>query len=164
VVVTDEGTAFFVANDSTRPAIKHETMHLISWREWGRPGGVWLSEGVASAAVGLCLGQTPEEITVAARDAGLFAPLDTLRRAFNFAGEVGVVHYLESAALVNYIDRTYGRAKLKEVWKSGLAGLPAVLGVEVAALERGWLASLAAVRSKSSWAVFSEQLRRRGCE
>jgi hypothetical protein len=36
-----EGTAFLVANDSVRPSLRHETMHLLAWRAWGPPAASW---------------------------------------------------------------------------------------------------------------------------
>ena len=45
--VTGEGTAFMIA-DTLAPPIRHEIMHLLSWRFWGAPTSTWLSEGVAA--------------------------------------------------------------------------------------------------------------------
>jgi hypothetical protein len=163
--VTAEGTAFFVANDSVRPALRHETMHLLSWRHWGTPGGMWLSEGLATLAVGDCQGQTIEQAVAAARTAGMFAPLDTLRSAFVTAGEIGVAHYMESASLVRYIDRTYGRKKLRAFWSTGgLGGAVVSLGITPEALEERWRESLRKTSPKSSWATLWNRIKARGCE
>lgn len=163
--ITAEGTAFLVANDSVRPALRHETMHLLSWRHWGTPGGMWVSEGLATLAAGPCHGQTPDQIVAAARMAGLFAPLDTLRTGFVAAREIGVVHYMESASLVQYIDRRFGRAKLKTFWSTGgLGGIRKSLGIDAAELESGWKASLARVAPKSSWPSLWAKINARGCE
>src|SRR4051812_35154482 len=51
--VTGEGSAFFIAGNLP-PDLKHETMHLISWRAWGEPATPWFSEGLATLASGHC--------------------------------------------------------------------------------------------------------------
>jgi hypothetical protein len=163
--ITAEGTSFLVANDSVRPALKHDTMHLLSWRLWGTPGGSWLSEGLATLAVGPCQGQTVEQMVAAARTAGLFVPLDTLRYAFVSAREVGVVHYAESATLVKYIDRTYGKKMLRDFWSTGgLGGVEKSLGIDVETLEKGWRANLARTTPRSSWAALWRRIDAHGCE
>jgi hypothetical protein len=163
--ITGEGTSFLVANDSVRPALRHETMHLLSWRLWGTPGGSWLSEGLATLAVGPCQGQTVEQMTAAARTAGLFVPIDTLRYAFVNARELGVVHYAEAATLVHYIDRVYGKKKLREFWSTGgFGGVEKSLGVDVETLEKNWRESLAATSPKSSWAALWRRIDAHGCE
>lgn len=160
--VTAEGTAFLVANDSVRPALKHETMHLLSWRHWGPPAAPWLSEGLATLAVGPCQGHSVAQLVVAAKMAGLFAPLDTLRSAFVNEREIGVVHYVEAASLVQHVDRKYGRKKLRALWSSGRP--EGALGVEAPALEKGWKESLSRIAPKSSWARIWKGIDARGCE
>ena len=162
ISITQEGPAFLVANDSVRPALKHETMHLLSWRHWGPPAASWLSEGLATLAVGPCQGHTVDQVVVAARMAGLFAPVDTLRSAFVTDREIGVVHYMEAASLVQHVDRKYGRKKLRALWSAG--GPEGALGVDVPALETSWKASLSRIVPKGSWTRIWKRIDARGCE
>jgi hypothetical protein len=94
----------------------------------------------------------------------MFVPLDTLRRAFSFGGEVGVVHYYEAASLVRYIDRTYGRKKLRAIWTSGLDDSGRILGIAPDSLESKWRATLSNVAPKMSWPKWWARVKARGCE
>lgn len=162
ISITEEGTAFLVANDSVRPALRHETMHLLSWRHWGRPAAPWLAEGLATLAVGPCRGHTVDQIVVAAKMAGLFAPVDTLRSAFVDEREIGVVHHMEAASLMQHVDRKYGRKKVRALWSSGAPDR--ALGVEGQELEKSWKASLSRIAPRGSWARIWKQIDARGCE
>lgn len=160
-----EGTAFLVANDSVRPALRHETMHLLAWREWGPPAASWLSEGMATASVPSCRGFSTEQIAAVLDRAGLLVPLDTLRQNFNIAGEQGVVHYYQSASLVRYIDRVYGRQRLRALWTAGgLISVAQILGVDAATLERNWRASIAREKAPTTWPALWSEIRAFGCE
>jgi hypothetical protein len=161
----DDGTAFFVANADTRPALRHEVMHLLSWRRWGRPGGVWLSEGVATNAAGGCGGLAVDDVAAVLLRERMLPPLDTLRRAFDVRGRTGAVQYLASASLVGYVDRTYGRAGLRALWTAGLRGAEGAIGVDAATLERGWRAALARYPAPAvTWPGLWSAIGARGCE
>lgn len=161
----DDGTAFFVATPETRPALRHEVMHLLSWRAWGRPGGVWLSEGVATLAAGGCGGYAVDDVAAVLLRERALPALDTLRRAFDVRGRTGATQYLASASLVAYVDRTYGRPALRRLWTAGLAGVRGALGVDAAEVERGWHAALARHPApRVTWAGLWTAIAARGCE
>lgn len=163
--IVGEGTAFFVANDSISPAIRHETMHLLSWRLWGTPGGVWMSEGVATAAVGGCRDWTIDEIASSLYRERELATIGVLRRRFRTGGREGTVHYLSAGSLVLYIDAAFGREKLRELWRSGgLAVSENVLGVSTLELERRWRANIARLQPPARWPVIAREITRSGCE
>jgi hypothetical protein len=163
--VTAEGTAFLVANDTVRPALRHELMHLLSWRIWGIPGGVWLSEGVATAASGGCRGYTFDDLAAALDRASRLASFEELRHRFTYAGEGGAEHYVEAASVVTYIDRVYGRKRLREFWASGgLGGVERSLGVDVTTLEMRWRTEIANHIAPPSWARIWSDIRVHGCE
>ncbi|MFL5468265.1 MAG: hypothetical protein ACJ8AE_00540 [Gemmatimonadaceae bacterium] len=161
---TDEGTAFFVTNDSVRPALKHEIMHLLSWRLWGTPRSMWMSEGVATAAVGPCRGYRLSALVAALDAAGRLLPLDSLRHDFVVAGEVGAVHYLEAASLVTFIDSTYGRQRLRNVWRRGLKTNDNRSGLDAAGLERVWRAEVKHQKPAKAWSAIWPEIRAHGCE
>ena len=160
-----DGSAFFVSDDRTAPALHHETMHLLSWRLWGLPGGMWMSEGVATAAVGKCHGWSIDEAAAAMYRARKLPTIAVMRRRFKTAGIEGAEHYLASASLILYIDREYGRAKVKELWQNrGLANAQQILGVSTLTLESQWRKTVASHRSPASWEVMSRAIDKEGCE
>jgi len=161
----EEGTAFFVASAVVRPAIRHETMHLLSWRHWGTPGGRWLSEGTATFAAGGCGVWTIDEIGSALYKEGRLATISELRRNFTLAGERGAANYLSAASLVSFVDSEFGRVKLREVWSSGgLENARQTLGIGVGALEQRWRRHLSRKSSPQSWKEMSKEIELRGCE
>jgi hypothetical protein len=162
--VVTEGTAFLVANDSVSPAIRHEIMHLLSWRLWGPPAGMWLSEGLATASAGGCAGWSIDELAAALYREKELATTAVLRRRFRTGGNQGIVHYISAGSLVLYIDQTFGRAKLKELWASGLAGVERVLGVSALELERGWRDHVAVSEPPARWTSIVREINRGGCE
>jgi hypothetical protein len=154
-----------VANDSVRPALRHETMHLLAWRHWGPPPASWLSEGLATAAVPTCRGRSVEEIAATLNRERLLVPLESLRSAFTVKGEKGVVHYFEAASLVRYIDRVYGRTRLRALWSNGgLVRAPQTLGVDALTLERRWRDSIAHAKPRTTWPALWKEIRAFGCE
>jgi len=160
-----EGTAFVVANDSVRPSLRHETMHLLAWRAWGPPASSWLSEGLATAAVPACRGLSAEQIAAVLDRSHRLVPLDSLRQNFTVAAEQGVIHYYESASLVRYVDRVFGRSKLRALWsRGGLANVSEVLGVDAPTLERNWRASIARTTAPTSWPALWSEIGAFGCE
>ena len=159
-----EGTAFFVANSSAPAALRHETMHLLSWRYWGTPGGPWLSEGVATLAAPRCGGHALADLAAALDRAGRLVSFDTLRRGFVTGGDVGLVHYLESADVAAYVDHVYGRAGLRALWAGGLRGAPRAIGVTADTLEAHWRADVARRTPTASWNTMHRAVEARGCE
>jgi hypothetical protein len=161
----EEGTAFFVAAPEVRPALRHEIMHLLSWRHWGTPGGLWLSEGVATRAAGGCGGLTVDEVAAVLLRERALPPLDTLRRAFDVRGRTGAAQYLAAASLVGYVEQAHGRAALRALWAGGLRRAEAAIGTSPAALERGWRAAVARRGAPAlSWAELWSAIAARGCE
>ena len=162
--IVAEGTAFFVANDSVNPAIRHETMHLLSWRLWGTPGGVWLSEGLATAAAGRCNAWGIDEIAAALYRDRQLATIAGMRRRFRTGGTQGAVHYISAGSLVQFIDRTWGRERLRHLWKSGMAGARQSLGASSLAVEQRWRAHVSNQRPQAGWPSIARQIERTGCE
>jgi hypothetical protein len=158
----DERAAMLVAPATGRPALRHELMHVLSWQRWGTPGGQWLSEGVATAAVGGCHGQSLHAIAGAIVRDGRDVPLAELRRAFVVEGDRGITYYIEAGSLVEYVREQFGRDGLRRLWETGLRGVQASLGVDQAALEAGWRARIAGVEPAPEWIY--EVVGREGCE
>lgn len=163
--VVAEGTAFLVASDSVHPAIRHEAMHLLSWRLWGTPGGVWMSEGVATAAVGGCRDWALDEVAAALYRHRQLATITEMRRRFRNGGTQGTIHYLSAGSLIEFIDRTWGRDKIRQLWRSGgMGGADRVLGVTPLALEERWRSHVAEQVAPQNWNVMRRQVAALGCE
>ena len=163
--VVAEGTAFLVASDSINPALRHEVMHLLAWRLWGTPGGAWMSEGVATAAVGGCRDWTLDAIAAALYRDRQLATIAEMRRRFRNGGTQGAIHYLSAGSLVEFIDRTWGRDKLRELWQSGgMGGAGRVLGVTPLALEQRWRSHVAEQTTPERWNAMRRQIAALGCE
>jgi len=162
---TDEGAGFLIGNDSIQPAMRHEIMHLLSWRLWGTPSTAWFSEGLATSAAGKCGGKysVHQVAAVLARENRL-VPLDTLWKHFIYSAETGATYYIEGASLVEYIERRFGHDGLRALWPIGAYDdVDRRLGINRATLERDWRASLPPAPT-SGWAEIFTNITRRGCE
>jgi hypothetical protein len=163
--VVGEGAAFFVANDSIRPPLRHEIMHLLSWRLWGPPGGVWLSEGLATAAVGGCNEWSLDEIAAALYRDRQLATISELRRRFRNGGREGAAHYVSAASLILFIDREFGRDRTRRLWSQGLRSVTDVLGVSALTLEQRWRSAVSADSpAPVRWSAVAAEINREGCE
>jgi hypothetical protein len=95
--------------------------------------------------------------------AGLFVPLDTLRREETFGGEAGTAHSYQAASLLQFVDRVYGRNKLRALWSSGVGDSRKVLGISPDSLELKWRGRLSNVTPKMSWTKWWTRVKARGC-
>ncbi|HEY4304657.1 MAG TPA: hypothetical protein VGM82_09330 [Gemmatimonadaceae bacterium] len=161
----DEGSVFFATDDSLPPAIRHEIMHVITWRAWGPPSAEWLSEGVATLLAGGCGGYSIDEIVATLSREKRLVPLETLWHHFDIHGENGVIYYMQAASLFDFIDREFGRAKLRAFWPIGAyANIRQRLGIDLPTLEQRWLADVARKTPSDSWAAIWSATQARGCE
>ena len=161
---TGEGTAFMIA-DTLAPPIRHEIMHLLSWRFWGAPASTWLSEGVATLAAGGCGGHTVDELVATIRHEGMLVPLDSLWHRFPQYGEPGLIAYMEAASLVAFVDRAFGREPLRRLWARGADGeVRQRIGVDLPTLETQWRMAIAQREPTVSWATIWRATIARGCE
>lgn len=164
MAVPGESAAIFVANDSVRPALRHELMHVLSHQTWGPPENAWISEGLAMDAVGRCHGYAIDTMAAALAAEDRLVPLAGLPARFDSRGHQGVIYYTQAASVVRYVGDTFGRDKLRRFWSSGLAGVAATLGIDLRSLERGWRRRLSAVPHPTPWATIAAEVRRNGCE
>lgn len=158
-----EATAILAAANG-RPPLRHELMHVLSWRLWGTPGGQWISEGVATAAAGRCHGYDLDEMAAALARDGRLIPVGEMPRRFTVAGEEGAARYIQAGSVVRHVRATYGLAGLRALWRTGLRGVQASLGTDAETLDRAWRASIARVPVRHSWQEIYAAVRRDGCE
>jgi hypothetical protein len=133
---TRANAAFFVYNGEGAPPYRHELGHLVSWRRWGDPAALWLSEGVAVYAVGGCAGRGLHEWAASLAADGLLVPLGELE-PFDFTK---AAPHLEAGSFVAYVAETYGVEAVRALWSGGLGAAEAATGESAAALEASWRA------------------------
>jgi hypothetical protein len=161
--VVAEGTAFLVANDSVHPPLRHELMHLLSWRLWGTPAGEWVSEGLATFAAG-CGNHDMNDVAAALARANRLAPFSAIRHTFVFAGEAGAANYFQAASMIAFTRSTYGVDRLRTFWSTGLAASGRSLGVEAAVLEAQWRAAIDRRTASATWQSVWREVLAHGCE
>lgn len=126
--------------------IPHELMHILVYNATGigyRSLPTWLNEGLASNAE---LFPNPDYLQLlnkAYAGVGLL-PMSELCQSFPMDASSAVLAYAESAYFTRYLHTTHGASSLQsmvEKYADGLgcdAGALAVLGLDLAELERGW--------------------------
>ncbi len=160
----EQGTAYLIANDSMHPALRHELMHLLVHRKWGRSRSPWLEEGLATNAAGSCAGYSISAIAAELNREVKLVPLATLWRNFSVAWEAGAINYVEAGSLVD-IDRSYGRDRLRALWQHWEDGkIEAILGIDRETLEQQWKSDLARHAPSPPWATIFPVVVSRGCE
>jgi hypothetical protein len=150
-VVTGYGAA--------RTVVVHELMHVQSHNAWGdvADSGAWLAEGLATYAAGSCEGHSFDQINAKLAAEGLLLPeVELVRRYFEFDD---LVFYIQSAGLVGYLFRQYGREAVRVAWTEGVGGLERVTGVSFETLDADWRAGFAPPADD----VSIEEIRLAGC-
>ena len=156
---TQKGIIYFVDKAPFHLALKHETMHALSWRLWGTPHGYWLSEGIAVFASGNCGGYSLHELANAIERKGKFVSFDKLTDTFDFKS---VEPSLQAASLVQFIYDTYGAEKLKSIWKAGLKNTQKVLNITPDDLQKKWMAHIKQPQFEK--VIDWNAIRKSGCE
>ena len=108
-----------VQNDSVRAYTRHEVMHLVAPRAWGRrEAPVWLNEGLATFADGHCQRST---ILAVGRDVLRARPGFTataLQRDFaNMWPGDRYAAYVLAGTLVDYLWASRGRDGVRRLWQ-----------------------------------------------
>ena len=141
-----------VANRDWSPFDRHEIMHAASLNLWGEPGAArrgstawrregWLREGIAALAEDRCGRWTGRGVAAAMHAAGEGTSLDELTGSFYALDDLRA--YLQAGSLVEYLLEIGGRDALRQLWRSGTAGLERVYGRDPAAIDVAWRAWLA---------------------
>lgn len=141
---TPKGIAFppdfsllIATNDSTRAYHVHEMMHIISINGFGgyaAAPGEWLQEGLSVYADNPCLQYQVQEIAAYLMYKKGLVPVDTL--AFNFRSLPDMAAYMQAGSIVQYIMETYGQSSFENLWKSGIAHMKEILGVDPLTLQK----------------------------
>lgn len=158
--IPGELTAFFVAEPGKPPAFRHEIMHALSLKLWGRHRTAsWLAEGVAQWAAGGCHGHANDEIASGFLRDGQLPPLAELAARF---WETDELHgYVTAASAVGFVARGGGAPAVRALWEIHPAPGEHPLGPGGAEKEAAWRRSLATVPPAR---IDMQRLRQHGCE
>jgi hypothetical protein len=111
----------FVRNDSVHAYIRHEAMHLVSFRAWGMPApasGAWLSEGLGTFADGQCQGRP---MVAVARDLLAARPgmtiTDVTTHFLDIHSKERSASYMLAGSVVEYLWNSRGRDGVHRLWR-----------------------------------------------
>jgi hypothetical protein len=120
---------WFVADKDIRPLIKHEFMHMITFRLWGQPPqqSYWLKEGIATYAQNSCNGFAVEQIYAFFEKKNMLIAIDSL--AGHFYTQPMMIAFHQSAYIVQYLIETYGIQKFSLLYQSGFDRFENIYGI-----------------------------------
>lgn len=131
--------ALLVTYDGGATGVVHETLHVVSMRQWGaasRPG-MWIQEGLAEWGEGADCGDVAHgrlDRFLHQRGDGL--PLSTLTREFRQHSDL--ITMPQVTTLVGYLMDVHGLAAVQGLWQRGITEAERVLGYGSDELERRW--------------------------
>jgi hypothetical protein len=131
--------AIFFVPTPIRPDLTHELCHEILTNTWG-VAEAWIEEGFATlvAQRGIvhlkCIGLTGTKAMLPLKD--------LVRPEWNPSIYSPDITYVELAGFLEFLERTYGLERVRQVWQHGSRSIPGILGKSVATLEREWQAEL----------------------
>ncbi|MBK0402071.1 hypothetical protein I5M27_03690 [Adhaeribacter sp. BT258] len=153
---------FFVFNEKLRPQFKHEIFHIISFALWGKSPHRMLEEGAAQFTDNDCFYENPiYGINAYFLQHKKLMKLEDLVHNFDAkAKESDVIAYLQSAAVIKYLQEKYGNEKLKKLCQQGFADLEKIYGFNLKKLEKDWQAY---IRTIPPAPVDFNKLMKEGC-
>ena len=158
--IEGELTAFFVTVPGKPLQFRHEIMHALSLKLWGRMREVsWMAEAVATWAAGSCQGHPVDAVAAGFLRDGTLPPFDDLASRF---WEIDELHgYITGGSAIAFVARTDGPAAVEALWKRGPRPGEHPLGPRGAEIEAAWRRHLAATPPA---AIDTVRLRLHGCE
>jgi hypothetical protein len=122
-------TVYLVANENSKPPIKHELMHLIAMLEWGYPTqtSTWMNEGLATYAVNNCNGFNVAQIYRYLIETNKLISMDDL--SSNFYEQPEMIGYHQSAYIVGYLLSNYTVDQFKQLWINGFDKFEGIYGI-----------------------------------
>lgn len=138
------GTAFYKHNVLTGVAsaksnaifANHELFHLMAMNIWGVPE-TWLNEGMAIYADNNWYGYDLYQLTHYLIANNSYVPLEKLTK--DFRNVDSMVAYPLIGSFTRYLNETYGREMLINIWKGKPKQLEKLTGKNLTELEKEWL-------------------------
>jgi len=153
-------TAFFVTVPGKPVQFRHEIMHALSLKLWGRGReATWMAEGVATWAGGSCQGHDADRVAAGFLRDGTLPSFGDLETRF---WELEELHgYFTGGSAIAFVARSGGPAAVEALWKRGSVPREHPLGPRGAEIEAAWRRHLAATPPA---AIDTARLRLHGCE
>lgn len=156
---TENGVIYFVDRDPFHLALRHETMHALSWRLWGPPSSYWLSEGLAVYAAGSCGNYNLHALAHAINMQGNIISFKSLTENFDFRA---LEPSLQAASMVKFIYENYGVKALKHIWKNGIKNSEERIGSSAKKLALIWKSHIE--QEEFNIGASLEKIKENGCE
>lgn len=156
---TQKGIIYFVDKEPFHLALRHETMHALSWRLWGVPNTYWLSEGLAVYASGNCGNYHLHSLAHALNKQGKITDIKSLTQNFDFRA---LEPSLQAASMVKFIYEEYGVSTLKYYWKNGFSDTSDGIKLSIQELKKNWKNHIA--QEKFNTRVELDSIKESGCE
>ncbi|WP_432708204.1 peptidase MA family metallohydrolase [Pedobacter sp.] len=120
----------------------HELFHVIAMNCWGTPSA-WINEGMAVYSDNKWHGYDLYQLTKYLLDNNRYVSLNILIRKFRKCDDL--LAYPLMGSFIKYLDDTYGRSTLLEIWKGNSKSLQRITGKDISELEQAWLAKVKTV-------------------
>ena len=156
---TEKGIIYFVDKDPFHLPLRHEIMHALSWRLWGHPKQLWISEGIAVFASGTCGGYNLHNLANALGREKKLIDFQKLTDSFDLRP---LEPSLQAASMVKFIYELKGAEALRKVWKVGWMNVEAAVGLTPVELENAWKKHIGQEKFRDP--VDWTQIRSAGCE
>ena len=106
-------------NETQKPPIKHELMHLITMLKWGypTPTSTWMNEGLGTYAENDCNGINVAQIYRYFLENDKLISIDLL--SSDFYKQPEMVGYHQSGYIVEYLLENYSIEQFKKLWTNG---------------------------------------------
>ncbi len=147
------GTGFYKYNALTGIASdkinsiysNHELFHVVAMNIWGVPD-TWINEGMAVYSDNNWHGQDLYQLTKYLFANNRYVPLNKLLN--NFRKVDNLISYPLIGSFVKYLDETYGRATVIQIWKNKTKKIKNITGKSIQQLEIDWLTKIKTVDYK----------------
>jgi hypothetical protein len=141
------GAAFYQSNTITGIASSrinsifsnHEMFHVISMNIWGVPD-IWINEGMAVYSDNKWHSNDLYQLTKFLIDNNRYVSLKKLIKDFKKLDHL--VSYPLAGSFTKYLDKTYGRETVINIWKGRTKNLKKYTGKTIKELESDWLLTI----------------------
>lgn len=122
-------TLYVVANENSKPPIKHELMHLIAMLKWDYPTqtSTWMNEGLGTFAENNCSGNNVAQIYRYFLENDKLISMDLL--SSDFYKQPEMVAYHQSGYIVEYLLENYSIEQFKKLWTEGFKNFEEIFSV-----------------------------------
>lgn len=120
----------------------HELFHLTAMNEWGYTES-WLNEGMAVFSDNNWFGYSLHELSKYLIDQNRYIPMDKMTKRLRMFDSL--ITYPLLGSFAKYLEDTYGRETVTQIWKTGKKRMKRFTGKSLAELENEWLKMLGSV-------------------